>query len=348
MTAGVGGVPTITLDVPVTAVFLFLFAVLAAVHMTILQVNMKRSHKFLASGALFGFCMARITTCIMRIVWATRTDSIPIAIAANIFVNAGVIIIIIVNVIFAQRIMRASNPSIGWHKLTGYAFLAYYISIILLLAALITSLVQQLYTLDDNIHRIDHDIQLVGSTYFAVAAFLPITLVAIGVVLPKYRRNSAAHRIEKFGSGRFRTKIRILLLSAALITLGAGFRAGVAYVPRPVQDPAWYHSKAAFYTFNFAVEIVVLVLYAVARVDRRFHVPNGASGPGDYSAGSQGPPEMKPKTRILSEEEVIEDFRDGNEPTANAVDADDSDSWGRRAEVELKTGINAPPHARVA
>jgi heme exporter protein D len=328
-------------------VFLFLFVVLAAVHMIILQVNLKRSHKFLASGALFGFCMARITTCVIRLVWSTHTNSIPIAIAANVFVNAGIIIIIIINIIFAQRIMRASNPALGWHKLTGYVFLAYYVSIVLLLVALITSVVQQLYTLDDNIRRIDHDLQLVGSTYFAVAAFMPIILVVIGVVLPKYRRNSAARHVEKFGSGRFRTKVRILLLSSALITLGAAFRAGTAYVPRPVQDPAWYHSKACFYTFNFAIEIVVLVLYAAIRVDRRFHVLNGANAPGDYSADSRGAAE-KVKARILSEEEVMEDVRDRNEEMSGIGTDVNEESQGKRVEVELKTGIDVPPVAKVA
>ncbi|KAJ8112869.1 hypothetical protein OPT61_g4866 [Boeremia exigua] len=45
--------------------------------------------------------------------------------------------------------------------------------------------------------------------------------------------------------------------------------------------PGYFH-KAAFYVVNFAVEIVVVALYAGMRVDRRFWVPDGAKGPGSY------------------------------------------------------------------
>lgn len=36
------------------------------------------------------------------------------------------------------------------------------------------------------------------------------------------------------------------------------------------------------------LEIMVVTLYAIARFDLRFHVPDGCTGPGDYSRG--GPP----------------------------------------------------------
>jgi hypothetical protein len=34
--------------------------------------------------------------------------------------------------------------------------------------------------------------------------------------------------------------------------------------------------------FNFGVEILTVYLYAIMRVDRRFHIPDGARGPGSY------------------------------------------------------------------
>ena len=55
-TAAVGGRPTVGVDVAICAVFLFLFACGAAGHMAILQINMRRGHKFLMSGLTFGFC----------------------------------------------------------------------------------------------------------------------------------------------------------------------------------------------------------------------------------------------------------------------------------------------------
>ncbi|KAI9803388.1 MAG: hypothetical protein M1833_000907 [Piccolia ochrophora] len=294
--ASLGGVPTVKVDVPITAIFLVLFICGAVAHMTILQVNLKRGHKFIMSGLIFGFCMARITTCVLRIAWSTHPTHTPLAIAAQIFVSAGVVLLFIVNLIFTQRIIRATHPRVGWHRIGNNLLLAYYSSIVITLIMLITCTVQSFYTLNRNTRRIDRDVQLYGQTWFTIAAFLPLPLIFAALVVPRQTR------VEKFGSGRWRSKIVILLTAAVLLTLGSAFRAGTNYrTPRPRADPAWYHSKACFYIFNFVVEILVVALYAVVRVDLRFHVPNGAKGPGDYVA--------KPTSafRVRSEEEVFDD-----------------------------------------
>ncbi|UPK92032.1 hypothetical protein LCI18_002967 [Fusarium solani-melongenae] len=51
-----------------------------------------------------------------------------------------------------------------------------------------------------------------------------------------------------------------------------------------------FNSKAAYYCFNYVIELVVVFTYALSRFDRRCYIPNGSSGPGDYSKG--GPGEM--------------------------------------------------------
>jgi len=305
----IGGVPTAIPDAPVLAVFLVLFILGAIANMTILQLNLRRSHKFLASGALFGFCMARTVTCVMRVVWLTRPTSVPIAIAANVFVNAGIVIIIIINLIFTLRILRAQHPDLGWHRTAKWVFGAYLASIVLNLAMLITSIVQQVYTLDRHIRDIDHDLQVVGATYNTVAAFLPIPLVALSALAPR----TNGRPTEKFGSGRFRTKLNIILLSSALLTLGAAFRAGTSYVVRPRSDPAWYHSKACFYVFNFTLEVIVVFLYVTARVDRRFHVPDGSNGPGEYARGPVSAEKHGSMPHFTTEEEFLDGAEDGDE-----------------------------------
>ncbi|KAI9732318.1 MAG: hypothetical protein M1834_001525 [Cirrosporium novae-zelandiae] len=299
--ASLGGVPTVGLDVPITAVFLVLFVLGAISHMTILQLNNRKGHKFILSGMLFGFCMARITTCVLRIVWATRQNDIPVAIAAMIFVGAGVIILFVINVVFAQRVLRAAHPDLGWTKTIGIAIPIMCGLIIVSLIMLIITVVQQFYTINANTHRIDRDIQLAAQTYFAVMSFLPIPLVGLTLLLPRHTprpvssdgsplpprpntlRRRASH-VEKFGTGRWRTKVTILLISSVLLCLGATFRLGTNFkTPRPRTDPAWYQSKACFYVFNLGIEIIVVWLYIILRVDRRFHIPNGAKGKGSYS-----------------------------------------------------------------
>jgi hypothetical protein len=84
-----GGIPTVTLDVPITAIFLVLFLLGAATHMTIYNKNSKRGHKFILSDLFFDFCMVRTVTTTMRIVWAFRPENNSIVLAALIFENAG-------------------------------------------------------------------------------------------------------------------------------------------------------------------------------------------------------------------------------------------------------------------
>ena len=296
-------------DVPITAVFLFLFIILAAAHMTIFQLNRRRGHKFIMSGLMFGFCMARITTCVMRIVWATRPPNVRVALAAQVFVAAGVVLLFIINLIFAQRIVRAAHPRLGWHRAFAAAFKALYAAIALTLVMLITCTVQSFYTLNTNTRRIDRDVQIYGQVFYAFVAFLPIVLVLGGLVIPR------SARLDKFGSGRFRTKITVLLLAAVLLCLGASFRAATNIkTPRPRDDPAWYHSKACFYIFNFTLELLVIAMYAEVLVDRRFHVPNGSHGPGAYSSGARKQGEVEKDSnsgiqRVFTEEETFDDVR---------------------------------------
>ena len=332
--AAFGGLPTVDLDVPITAVFMFLFILGAISHMTIFQVNKRRGHKFILSGMMFGFCMARITTCVMRIVWvrniqkiytsttarecgytdfgfqATRPTNIRVAMAAQIFVAAGVVLLFVINLLFAQRILRAAHPRSAWHPAFSWFFKILYIIIVASLVMLITSVVQSFYTLNQNTRRIDRSIMLYGSTYYTFISFLPILLVIGGLVIPRETR------VEKFGSGRFRSKIAILLSASVLLCLGATFRCGTSYMtPRPISDPAWYHSKACFYIFNFAVEIIVIFLYIIVRVDRRFWVPNGSHAAGDYSRKETAERKLAGgsmheglENAILPEEEVFDDM----------------------------------------
>lgn len=301
-TAGLGGTPTVHTDVPITAIFLVLFLCGAVAHMTIFQLNMRRGHKFIMSGMMFGFCMARIVTCIMRIVWATRPRNVSIAIAAQVFVAAGVVLIFIINLIFAQRIIRAAHPNSGWHPLFKHFFTGIYVLIVVSLIMLITANVQSFYTLNSNTKRIDRDIILYGGTFYAIVSFLPIPLVLGGLIIPRKTR------VEKFGSGRFRSKVAVLLTAAFMLCLGASFRVGTNFkTPKPVNDPPKYYDKACFYIFDFTVELLVVILYVVVRVDRRFHVPDGSKGPGDYSGRNVSDKEGQMANRIQSEEEVFDD-----------------------------------------
>ena len=265
-----------------------LFLLGAASHFTLLQLNKRRGHKFNMSGAMFGFSMARVTACMLRIVWATHPKNTSLAIAASLFVAVGDLLGSVVNLNFTHRIIRALHPSIGWSKPVTWAFASFYVLIVVSVILLISFSVESYYTLNPSRLHAAHHVLLYGSTYFATAAFLPIPLLLATLLKP---RTSRAENFGRYGS--MRSKILITFWGATLLALGAWFRAGTGYLaPRPASHPAWYQSKACFYVFYFTIEITVIYSYFLFRIDQRFHVPDGANGPGEYSGavevGSSG------------------------------------------------------------
>jgi hypothetical protein len=227
--------------------------------------------------------MSRIVTCILRIASICLPTDTQLAIAASIFVAAGVLIAFIVNLIWAQRILRATQPKLGWHPVTRAVFKVIYVLIGLTLIVTITSVVQNFYTLRPRTKFIDRALQLYGQTFLAVISSLPTFIVGLALALP---RNSP---LEKFGAGKHSVKIAILLTGTLLVTMGAWYRCATSWqplVPRSQPLPG-YFAKPCFYIFNFGVEILLLYLYAIMRMDLRFHVPNGAKGPGDYAVAAE-------------------------------------------------------------
>jgi hypothetical protein len=224
----------------------------------------------------------------LRIVWACYPRNINVGIAAQIFVYVGTVILFIVNWFFTQRIVRAQHSRWGWSNPYRALHRVGLVSLIICLLMIIAASIQQFFTLNENTLRIDRNLQLTGQTYFAVFCLAPIVLVFISLVLP--RRGT-----EKFGAGRLRNNIAILLFSVIVLSAGAIFRCATAWLPPdPLRNAQgqftptpWYYSKACFYIFNFTTEIIVVIFYAVTRVDLRFHIPNKSKGPGAYRAGRE-------------------------------------------------------------
>ncbi|KAI8633443.1 hypothetical protein F5Y19DRAFT_301268 [Xylariaceae sp. FL1651] len=284
--AVVGGIPTIPTDVPIATVFLTLFLASAAAHMAILQLNKRAGLRFVFSGMLFALCVLRSIALVMRMAWAAHARSVNVAIAANILTQAGSVLVFAVNLALAQRVVRAYHgATLGWHRGTALAFRCLLACVVACLLMAVAVTVQSFFTLDAAARRADRAVQLFAGTFLTVLAFLPIPVVLLAALLPRRRHHHHHHHVEKFGAGRWRTKLRLLLFTAAIATLGAGFRGGTSFDPRPGNHPAWYQSRAAYYCFNFVTDLTVSTAYLLTRFDRRFIVPNGARGPGDYSKG---------------------------------------------------------------
>lgn len=232
-----------------------------------------------------GFCKVRLITMSLRIAWAWYPTNVSLGIAAQVFVYVGTIILYLCNWFFAQRVIRAQHPHIGWS--TPYRILhrGGMIALILALLMIIVASIQQFFTLDSTILRIDRDLQLAALTYFGVFTLAPLVVLFISFLIP--RRGT-----EKFGAGRLRNAIAVLFVGSFILALGQCFRTITGWLPevpvfngqgRPNAVP-WYFSRTSFYVFNFLTELLVVIFYAVMRVDLRFYVPDGARKPGDYRA----------------------------------------------------------------
>lgn len=274
------GFPKPNTDAAPDAVFLALFLFAALTNVFIFLRNQRRGHKFLFNGLLTGFCMARVVTTSLRLAWMYNIEDRGLAVAATIFVAAGVLILFIVNLLFAQRILRGLHPHLGWHKALSTTFRLLYLLILLMLAMVVTATVQVFFTTDRNIAKMDLDMQRAAGTYFMVFSFLPVPIVIFALAYPK--ENQPDH----FGRGLFWHKAVVVLAAAVLLCLGAAFRTGTSFITYKADH--WFNAKWAFYFFNFTLELTVVVMCVVLRIDLLFHVPDGSKGPYSYSRGKSG------------------------------------------------------------
>jgi hypothetical protein len=256
------------------------------IHIVIFRQNTKNKRPFRLSFLLIYICFFRTVTMSLRMALATHPTNVSLAIAAQVFVTAGVPLLFILNLVFAQRLLRAMHPDMGWHSITNRLFQAYYVLVALSLISVITCFIQSLYTLDTHTRQVDRGFTLYGATFFLVAALFPVpfvlanyfTLDAQGKKAAIQTKGEDLENVESPQRPRMAGSVangaRVVVVGALLLTFGAGFRTGVAYSPaRPANAPAWFHSKACFYVFNFVTELCVIYLYAAARVDRTFYVP---------------------------------------------------------------------------
>ncbi|KAL5115658.1 hypothetical protein ACEQ8H_006457 [Pleosporales sp. CAS-2024a] len=273
-----GGPPVKYVDIPAQVVFMVLFMIGAAIHMKIFRCNLATERKFSPTLFIFFFCMERVVTFILRLVSISRPDNIGVSLAAQIFVTAGVLILFVINIVFAMRLVRATHRSFGWHPAFGIAFKLLFVLIGATLITVITATIRTSYTTNNNIRLTDRSLQLYGSTVLAIVATLPLLMTLLTLTIPY-------SPWDQFGSGRLRTRVIGLLVSTIFLSIGAWYRCGIAWqapVPRTQPLPSSL-GKAPFYILNFLFEVQTVVMYAVLRVDQRWYIPPSAHGPGSYS-----------------------------------------------------------------
>lgn len=291
--------------------------------------------------------MTRIIATSIRIAWAEYQRNISVGIAATIFVYAGIIILFMANLFFAQRIVRAQHPHFGWSKPISLILPILCGVIVAVIFCMIAAVIVQFFLLDGEDPALI--IQKFGSTFYTVVAFLPIPIVVASSLARLHPHAKKTKTVDKFGEGSMKAKIAIVIVSAFFLTLGAAFRAATTLLqPIPLFGPGGppniapqpaFLSKAAFYTFNFAIEICITFFWLAIRIDKRFHIPDGAHGPGSYAggfifAGEPGNAKSRSQAHLMSARSSMRSSRVNTDGTITPARA--SFSSGRTKSIEQR------------
>ena len=156
-------------------------------------------------------------------------------------------------------------------------------SVVGVLIMVVSCSVDSMMTKSAVARGMERNVLLFAGVYITVLAVFPAVMVGLARAVPNKGDRWPA---EGFGKGSMEGKMALLVGASLLLTVGAGFRAGVNLAA--ASRPQWYHSKAALYCFSFGIELAVVWAYAVFRFDRRFYVPEGSSAPGHYSGSGPG------------------------------------------------------------
>lgn len=179
-----------------------------------------------------------------------------------------------------MRLLRAAHPTLGWNpvlRITYKAALYLVLPILIMLITVIVVMAKQ--PTNAEARTVGNPIVKLGQTYFLVIAASPLLILPLTL----YHAPSAPR--DPFGAGSWHTKIAMVATTSFLALIEATFRAGTTWAPaRPATDPAWWDSRAAFYCFNFMLDVLIMAVFLGFRMDRRMHVPDKCDGPGDYSA----------------------------------------------------------------
>lgn len=287
LTAILGGYPTVHQDIPASAVFLVIYAIGAASHMTIFVRNKRSKHKFFVSWGMFGLCVSRVVTCTLRIVWAKKPTNQSVAIAAQIFLNAGVLIVYIVALYLSTRLLRATQPKVGWNFYLAKVLVLMYVFMACMLVLLIAFTVKSFYTSNTTLLSVAHWIQRAAILYMLIFTVIALVFYMCALLYPR------TCEPENFGAGSLVAKFTIMGATLFFALFLSGLRTAYMWAPSHLaSNPPWYDTRATFYIIVLGFELAVIYLFLLTRVDKRFWVPNGSSKPGDYSRVGSASNEM--------------------------------------------------------
>jgi hypothetical protein len=174
------------------------------------------------------------------------------------------------------------HPTIGWS-------LPFTVFTLFLIWSVPSVIVLNIISISVSFFSVGNEAQLTatetaltfGASWNVMLSLMPLLLLLIAGLLPMKKKP------EQFGSGTLPGKAALVAYASATLGVGAAIRAAAIINPEQPGTQSTLFGKPVFYTTGFVLEILVVVIYAVARIDLLFHIPNGSSKPGDYTAGQK-------------------------------------------------------------
>ncbi|KAH6672686.1 hypothetical protein F5X68DRAFT_214836 [Plectosphaerella plurivora] len=286
-----GLVPTKSTDIPIASILLVFFVGFLISNILIMRQNNRAKTPFAFTVLLIVYSVLRTAGMSLRIAYASITNDVNLTIAAMVLANAGGILIFILNLLVMPRLVRAfwgpeRTDAVAWRKkLSTLPFMIPIPLVPIFLLVVVNVLILSFFTTDPDVRRHCQTAQKVALVTFTVVAFVPVLpSLAIAILgsskapqdlAVRHRRGVVGTILDPApGFGSVRGNALLILFGSSLVTLGSSIRAaGLLLPPRMANDPAWYHKRAAYYIFTFAVEILVVLAYIVFRLDRRFQEP---------------------------------------------------------------------------
>ncbi|KAK4177162.1 hypothetical protein QBC36DRAFT_345676 [Triangularia setosa] len=186
------------------------------------------------------------------------------SIAAVVFSVAGIVILYIANLIITRRWVR-DYALFGYRTLVKGFFRFWAAVVVICLVMGVVVGVNCYFTHDGVILQECRNVALVALSVLTFVALLPV--LTVGVVMLGGMEDQEVVGREY---SRFRSRSLLLVTTALLLTLEAGFRLGVMFDPRPWGQQRWYHSRAAYYCLGYMMEVMVVYLFTGTRVWRGF------------------------------------------------------------------------------
>jgi hypothetical protein len=267
-----GGIPTDGTDIPASAVLLVVYLVLAVVHGYFFFVKSKKT--FIPQAMTMGFCISRVVSMSLRIAWTANVTNKNIAIASNIFLNAGVLLLYIVNMLLTHRFVLTIFPHLPTKKTAPYnlAFFLYVGSALPLLILVVVPGVQLFLSSDLNTIHIDRDILRFAQCYLTVFVAAPVIAIIASTSIYFF----ASKKASGLGAGEVSLRAGVLFIAGSLlIWIQAVKILQIFYTATPETplNPPWYLQRPILYSGFFLPELLVLIIYSVVTIRHRYVMP---------------------------------------------------------------------------